>query len=95
MHLHSMDGCALSGADVQGPWHGVLETVWLHCDEAQQAGCLRGWNVVRWCGMQASSNNSQGVVDGGVTEAGVSTAAPDSTLRWNGPGLRWLFDGSL
>jgi len=22
-------------------WHGVLETVWLHCDEAQQVGCLR------------------------------------------------------
>jgi len=21
-------------------WHGVLETVWLHCDEAQQVGCL-------------------------------------------------------
>jgi len=32
----------LSGADVQAPWHGVLETVWFHCDEAQQVGCLRG-----------------------------------------------------
>jgi len=24
------------------PWHDVLETVWLKCDEAQQVGCLRG-----------------------------------------------------
>jgi len=34
---------ALSGTDVQAPWHGVLETVWLHCDEAQQVECQRGW----------------------------------------------------
>jgi len=27
---------------VQAPWHGVLGTVWLLCDEAQQVGCLRG-----------------------------------------------------
>jgi len=40
--VHSMDGWALSGADVQAPEHSVLETVWLHCDEAQQIGCLRG-----------------------------------------------------
>jgi len=39
---HSMDGWALSGADVQAPWHGVPETVWLHCDEARQLGCLWG-----------------------------------------------------
>jgi len=35
------------------------------------------WMVVRWCRAQASSHNSQGVVDGGVDKAGVSTAAPD------------------
>jgi len=23
-------------------WHGMLETVWLLCDEAQQVGCSRG-----------------------------------------------------
>jgi len=34
------------------------------------------WKVVRWCRTQASSHNSQGVVDGGVNEAGMSTAAP-------------------
>ena len=34
VHLHSMDGWALSGVGVQAPWHGVLEIVWLHCDEA-------------------------------------------------------------
>jgi len=40
--LHSMDGWALSGADAQAPWHGVLEIVWLQCDEAQQVEYLRG-----------------------------------------------------
>ena len=33
--------------------------------------------VVHWCGTQASSHNSQGVVNGGVDEAGMSTAAPN------------------
>ena len=27
----------------QAPWHDVLKTVWLQCDEAQQVGCLREW----------------------------------------------------
>ena len=40
-HLHSMDGWALRGADVQVPRHGVLETMLPHYDEAQQVGCLR------------------------------------------------------
>jgi len=35
------------------------------------------WEVVRWCRMQACSHNSQGVNDGGVDEACMSTAAPD------------------
>jgi len=35
------------------------------------------WKVVRWRRTQASSHNSQGVVDGGVDEAGMSTAAPN------------------
>ena len=42
VHLHSMDGWALSGGDVQAPWHDTLEAVWLHCNEAQQVGCPRG-----------------------------------------------------
>jgi len=77
VHLHSMDGWALSGADVQAPWHGVLETVWLHCDEAQQRGACEDWKIIRWCRAQASSHNSQGVVDGRVNEASMSTAASD------------------
>ena len=76
VHLNTMDGWALSGAGVQAPLHGVLETVWLHCDEAQRIGCLRGWKVVCWCRTQASSHNSQGVVVGSVNEADVSTATP-------------------
>ena len=35
------------------------------------------WKVVRWCRMQTSSHNSQGVVDVGVYKAGMSTAAPN------------------
>ena len=42
VHLHSMDRRGPNGAGVQAPWHGVLETVWLHGDEIQQVGCLRG-----------------------------------------------------
>jgi len=36
-----------------------------------------GWKVVHWCRTQASSHNLQGIVDGGVDEAGISTAAED------------------
>jgi len=36
VHLHSVDRWTLSGTDVQAPWHGVLETMWLLFDEAQQ-----------------------------------------------------------
>ena len=40
--------------------------------------------VVRWCRTQASSHNSQGVVDGGFNDADVSTAAPDrSAVLWS------------
>jgi len=47
------------------------------CDEAQQVGCLRRQEDIRWCRTQASSHSSQGVVDDRVNEAGVGTAAPD------------------
>jgi len=33
--------------------------------------------VACWCRVQASSHNSQGVVDGGVDKAGMSTATPN------------------
>jgi len=35
------------------------------------------WKVVRWCRTRTSSHNSQGVVDGRVDKADMSTAAPD------------------
>jgi len=35
------------------------------------------WKVVHCCRTQASSHNSEGVVDGRVDEAGMSTVAPD------------------
>jgi len=50
--------------------------------------------VVRWCRTQASSHNSQGVVDSRVNEASV-TIQERSTLLSNGPGQRWLFAALL
>jgi len=91
---HSMDGWALSGADVQVPWHGVLEIVWLHCDDAQQVGCLRGLEgcpLVWDAGIQSQFARrrwwwGQG---GGYEHCG--TKQERSTLQSNGPGLEWLF----
>ena len=39
--LFPQGGQVSSWTDVHAPWHGVLETVWLFCDKAQQVGCLR------------------------------------------------------
>ena len=36
--------------------------------------------IVRWCRTQASSHSSQGVIDNKISEAGVSTAAPDRSV---------------
>jgi len=36
--------------------------------------------VVRWCRMHTSCHSSQGVVDGRINEAGLSTAAPDRSI---------------
>ena len=71
VHSHSMDRWALSGADVQAPWHGVLETVWLLCDGAQQVGCLRGWEYWLLFRTQATSHSLKGVIGGRIKEAGV------------------------
>jgi len=38
----ALDGRVSAGAGVEASWHDVVATVWLHCDEAQQVGCLRG-----------------------------------------------------
>ena len=87
--LHSVDGWALSGADVQAPWHSVLETVWLHCDEAQEVGCLR-WledcSLVQDAGIQSQFSRPRW---GGYEHCGTRQAR--STLRLNAPGLGWLF----
>jgi len=78
VHLHSMDGWSLSGADVQAPWHDALETV---CGsiatKLSRLDACEDWKVVRWWWTQASSHDSQGVIDGGVDKAGMSTAEPD------------------
>ena len=59
--------------------HGTMR--WRQCGsiamKLSRLDACEGWKVVRWCRTQASSHNSQGVVDGGVDEAGMSTAAPD------------------
>jgi len=49
--------------------------------------------IVRWCGAQASNHNSQGVVDGGVDEANMSTAAPNTGVQYSAVGstrLGWI-----
>jgi len=74
--------------------HGT--TRWRQCGctatKLSRLDACEGWKVVRWCTTQASSHNSQGVVDGGIDEAGMITAAADmSTQRLNGTGLVWLF----
>ena len=66
-------------AGVQSSRHGTAW--WRQCDStatklSRLDGC-EGWKVVRWCRSQVSSHTSQGVGDGGVNEAGMSTAAPD------------------
>jgi len=49
VHSHSMGKWAMSRADFQAPQHGVLDTVWLLCDEAQQVGCLRAEPALSRC----------------------------------------------
>jgi len=51
----------------------VLEIVWLLCNEAQHVGCPQGLEGCPLVWTQASSHNLQGVVDGGVNKAGMST----------------------
>ena len=98
VHLHSMDGWALSGADVQAPWHGALEAVRLHCDEAQQMGCLReleGCPLVQDAGIQSQFARRRWWRGrwGGCEHCG--TKQECLTLRSNAPGLRWLFAALL
>jgi len=42
-----IDRWEVSGADVKDPWHGVLETVWLFSDEAQQVDACEDRKIVR------------------------------------------------
>jgi len=89
--LHSMDGWALRGADVQASWHGVLEIVWLHSDEAQQAGCLRGLEGCVRLRHPVTIRKALLMTGqwGGYEHC--STTQERSTLHLNGPGLGWLF----
>ena len=47
------------------------------------------WKVVRWCRTQASSHNWQGVIDGVVSETGMSTATPNRSAILCG----WMHQG--
>jgi len=49
----------------------------LFATKLSRLGASEDRNVVHWCRTQASSLNSQGVVNGRVSEAGVSAAALD------------------
>jgi len=89
VHSHSMDRWVLSEADVKDPCEGVLETVWLLCNEAQQVGCLRRWEdclLVLDASIQSQLARCHWWQ---VSEAGMSTAAPArsavgySAVEWN------------
>ena len=56
--------------------HGVLETVCSFATNLTKLDACEDRKVVCWCRTQASSHNSQGVVDGGINEAGVSSVTP-------------------
>ena len=81
VYSHSVNRWGLSEAGVQAPWYryGVLETVWLLCDEAQKVGCLLGWErcpLVEDAGIQSQFARRRW---GRVNETGMSPAAPDSS----------------
>jgi len=72
----------------------VLETVWLHCDEAQQVGCLRGLEgcpLVLDAGIQSRFARRRWWRGrwGGYEHCG--TRQTRSTLRFNASWLGWLF----
>jgi len=60
-------------------FHGTA--CWRQCGsiatKLSKLDVCEGWKHVRWCRTQASSPNSHGVVDGGVDETDMSTAAPN------------------
>jgi len=89
-----MDRRALSEAGVRAPWDGVLETAWLLCDEAQQVGCLWGWegcSLVWDAGIQSQFARRRWWRGqwSGCDHCG--TRQERSTLRLSAPGLGWLF----
>jgi len=53
----------MSGTDVQAPWHGALKTM----DFMRQSSAGEGRKIVGWLSTQASSHNSQCVVDDKVS----------------------------
>ena len=60
VHSHSMD--SELWVEQMAPWHGVLDTMWLLCDEAQQVGYRRlreDRKIVRWCRTEAFSHSSK------------------------------------
>jgi len=91
---HSMDRWALTRADFQAPWHGVLDTVWLLCYEAQLFGCPRGQEdfragVARRHPVTACTTSS--TIASMRRCEHCSTRQECSTLLLDGPRLRWLF----
>jgi len=72
-----MDRRVLSGAGVQAPWNGVLETVCSIATKLSRLDACEDGNVARWCRTPASSHNSQGVFEGGDNKTDMSIATPD------------------
>jgi len=66
-------------------------TRWRECGctatKLSRLDVCKGWKVICWCTTQASSHNSQEVVDGGVDGAGMSTRQEYSAVKWNRAGV--------
>jgi len=86
-------GERLSEAGVQAPWHSVLETVWLHCDEATRLDACEDGKVFCCCRTQASVTIRKALLMAGSIwwVWALQHQTEHSTLQLNVPGLGWLF----
>ena len=74
-HMNIVKGPFLVGSP--GPLPPLNAVLAPTATKLSRLNACEDWKVVCWCRTRASNNNSQGVVDGGVNKAGVSTAAPN------------------
>ena len=69
----------MSGACVQAPWHGVLDTVWLLSTKLSKLDVCKDTvgRLSAGVGPRHPVTIRKALLMAGVSEAGVSTAVPD------------------